>query len=72
MELTYAQFTAEIKLNSTLRPRTTLIEKLKKLLKKTYKKDKFTRNNIKRVSQRSARFYKPFDPTQNYQVIYMC
>ena len=84
MELTYAEFSRELKmaaggLNSTFVTKTTLKKKLKKLAEKlkgnlgTYKKETISRGDLKRHSTKSdRRFYKPFDPQQQYQVIYMC
>ena len=82
MELTYAEFSRELKmagLSSTFVAKTTLRKKLKKMAEKlkanlvANKKEKLSRGESRRNSTKSdRRYYKPFDPTQQYQVIYMC
>ena len=75
--LTYAEFAKglqEAGLNSTFREKKGLTEKVRKVVKKLVKlalPDKPKKMSSSTIS-RSSRRYRPFDPTQNYRVIYMC
>ena len=77
MDLTYAEFSAGLKkadLNSTFREKKTFSDRLRKVAKKLVKlalPDK-PRKLSKTTISRSSKRYRPFDPTQNYRVIYMC